>query len=154
MYKSIRSKATQALGAIFRGSGHDVSLDQNGIVTLKFSGDAALTLEVPESGTAFHIYAPVMLVPFGDRLSFLSRTMSLNLFGIAVPVAWLALDREEDRLLLCATLSEDVCDDGRLANVFEDMLKEAGRVRALLSSPEDRAAAETPRETSMVNVRI
>jgi hypothetical protein len=153
---SLRHKVTTALKAVFPGSDHDVSLDQNGIVGLSFEGDDSLTLEVPEFGEVFHVYVPVMHVPLSDRLAALERTLALNLFSITVPAAWLALDSGEDRLLLCMTLSSEICDGGKLAGLFEDLLTEAERLRPLASGASDISGAETgePQDLSLINIRI
>lgn len=150
-----RQKVTSMLQAVFAGADHDIALDENGIVTLRFEDDLSLTVEVPELSPDFHLYAPVMHLPAKDRVPFFGNALMMNLFTISVPGTWLAYDADEDRMLLCATLTPTRCDSAYLGHLIEGMIDEIDHLRRRMT--EGGVAAEpegAAHEMAMVGIRI
>jgi Tir chaperone protein (CesT) family len=109
--------------------GADLMPDDNGVVSLTFDDDVTVSIEAPADSEFIYFHSPVKRLD-GDRAEELEAAMRINLFELSVSGAWLALDSNNDELVLCYSLLGDVLDADKLANVLEALTAAVRELRA------------------------
>lgn len=145
-----RSKINEALGVLGAEMGFDLALDSNGSIVLEFSEDIALTLEYPLESERICLHANVCFLPRGAREQALVLALKRNLFEQGLSGSWLALDKETEEVVLCATIPAKVFEPELFAEVLAAFIAEVKAVRGSISAT-GVTSPETPSRVEPVS---
>ncbi|WP_407048071.1 CesT family type III secretion system chaperone [Methyloraptor flagellatus] len=120
--------------------GIDLSLDADGLVAMSFESGHRLTLEVPETGDRLFGHIGVKHLDLHDGAIEMRRALELNLFGLATPAAWVAVDPETTLVTLCAVRETTGLDGEALGDWIAALLDDVATVAAVVGGWEPAAA--------------
>jgi hypothetical protein len=109
-----RGPVTTALKELSHSLGRDLELDHNGTLALEFEGGETCTIEAPDWGNLVYLFAQVIRIESAAREAMLEWALVANVEQIALPGAFLALDRPSDSLLVCYRIESADLDAERL----------------------------------------
>lgn len=148
--RDLVADALAGMGAVF---GTQLSLGDDGLLTMTFADDIACTVEVPEDADFAYLHAPVARVPPAAREETLAGALARNLFTLGVPGGALALDRESDELVLCCTLPAEGLTPDSLGDVVLAMVEEVRELRVALADAPTAAATADADEAAYYPMR-
>jgi hypothetical protein len=122
----------QGLAVLGRALGFSLELGPEGACALRMDDGLECSLEVPDGSRLLHLYCPLLRVPPGERLAFLERVLTLNLYGVETGGAALALDPDTDRIVLCWSQPPEGMLPEDLAALIAGFIERATALRAQL----------------------
>lgn len=138
--QAIRQEVDRVLSELGAAVGTPLRLNAEGLIALEFADDITCTIEVPDGANRIFMHALVDRVPREGREAVLTRMLKRNLFEIAVPGAWLALDSDGEHILLCCSAPTQPADLDSLPDTLLALVTEAGELRRLLLKHDDSGA--------------
>lgn len=94
-------------------------------MTIAFAGGLAVTVEVPETGRSVFLYVQLDRVAEPTAGSTMRAALDYNLFRSPLPNAWIGLDRDTEKLMLCALIKAEDCEPDTLGRLLAEIMAEA-----------------------------
>ena len=103
----------------------NASLNDLGVLAFNYKGKLDIVVELAPSGEAVYFYSGLCSIPGHEREAFLENLLELNLLFGGTNGSTLAIDRKENRVILCYSLPVDQLDGVLLGNIIENFLETA-----------------------------
>lgn len=115
-------------------TGASLTLDDRGVCSLEFGDNIECTVEVPPGSDLVYLHSEVVRVSAYDRSALYEDALALNLYGLETGGAFLALDRDSDRLVLCFNQPAEALDPERFAELVANFVETVERLRDRLNA--------------------
>ncbi|MGJ0506001.1 MAG: CesT family type III secretion system chaperone [Methylocystis sp.] len=123
----------RALAEIGKAVGASLVFDEHRVATIECAQGVLCSIEAPRNAEHVYFHAPVSRLPKDSREAALLRSLRLNLFGLSLPGAWVALDEASDELVLCYAVPGALIDGDRLAAIMAAFVEQAAALPAVLA---------------------
>lgn len=100
----------------------DAIFDEDGVAALVRDDETMVIIEVDQSGTICHLYAPVCRPPDHAPELTLIFALELNRFGRALGGCWLAWDPDVSMFSLCYNLRIPDNDAQSFSNILDNFI--------------------------------
>jgi Tir chaperone protein (CesT) family len=111
----------------------DASFDEDGVAALARDDETMVIIEVDQSGTICHLYAPVCRPPNHAPELALLFALELNRFGRPLGGCWLAWDPDVSMFSLCYNLRIPDNDAQSFSNILDNFIASLDRARDYLN---------------------
>lgn len=133
------------LSDIGQDIGQAISLDENGLVTLGYSGGIDCTIEFDRTNEWLYLHTPLAAVQGRNRAEFFATVLEKNLFCFHTDGGALGLDKRNDRILFCRRFNPLSFDSEGFIKALEKFMQTAAELKAQLN--QSATAEETPAKT-------
>ncbi len=111
----------------------DASFDEDGVAALARDDETIVIIEVDQSGTICHLYAPVCRPPDHAPELTLIFALELNRFGRGLGGCWLAWDPDVSMFSLCHNLRIPDNDAQSFSNTLDNFIASIDIARSHLN---------------------
>jgi hypothetical protein len=111
----------------------DANFDEDGVAALVRDDETMVIIEVDQSGTICHLYAPVCRPPDHAPELTLIFALELNRFGRPLGGCWLAWDPDVSMFSLCYNLRIPDNDAQSFSNTLDNFIASIDRARDYLN---------------------
>ena len=106
-----------------------MALDENGRCAIMGDGTFEMEIYAVPNDVCFYINITILPIPSNDRTSFFEQALTLNLFKQETLGAALAIDPEDNALVLSYSRELEWTTLATFANIIDNLLEAAAKIR-------------------------
>lgn len=125
------------------GTGGALALDENGRCAIMGDGTFEMEIYAVPNDACFYINITILPIPSDDRTGFFEQALTLNLFKQETLGAALAIDPKDNALVLSYSREIEATSLGTFANIIDNLLEAAAKIRDQLGEVTDAPTATT-----------